>query len=182
MLIHIDNIPEEGLTLELEEPATAFPVLANMEREKEAVFCKPVRIRLHVATIEGMVNVSGTIDTKAIFHCSRCLDECETSIESSFELTYVKELPDIEGDEDDIEVSPEEMGLILYTGDTIDLREAVQQEVIMALPFRPLCEPECKGLCPRCGANLNRDACDCHTTDFSLKFAALKNFKVDKKQ
>lgn len=182
MLIHIDNITEEGLSLELAEPAASFPVLADMQQQKEVLFPEVLQTRLHVSLLDGMVNVSGTVSTEAIFYCSRCLVEYKTPIQSSFSLTYVKELPEIEGEGEDLEISPEDMGLMLYSGESIDLREAVQQEVVMALPLRPLCATDCKGLCPKCGANLNQEVCSCDKNDFSLKFSALKNFKVDKRE
>jgi uncharacterized protein len=50
----------------------------------------------------------------------------------------------------------------------------------MGLPLQPLCRRECKGLCPQCGANLNEGECGCGSPDFSIKFATLKGFKVDK--
>ncbi len=50
----------------------------------------------------------------------------------------------------------------------------------MALPLRPLCKEECKGLCPRCGANRNVEDCDCAAPIMNSKFAALKDFKVDR--
>ena len=181
MLIHIDNITEEGLSLEFAEPAASFPVLADMQQQNEVLFPGLVQTRLNIALLDGMVNVTGTVNVEAVFYCSRCLGEYRAPIHSSFALTYVKDLPEVEGEGDDVEISPEDMGLMLYSGDTIDLREAVQQEVVMALPLRPLCATDCKGLCPKCGANLNQEVCSCDKSDFSLKFSALKNFKVDKK-
>ncbi|BCA79820.1 DUF177 domain-containing protein [Desulfuromonas sp. AOP6] len=182
MLLHVDNITKEGLTLEFSEPASSFPVLADMQQRNEVLFAGVIQIHLKISMLDGMVSVSGVVQADVVFHCSRCLVEYATPIQSAFDLTYVKELPEVEGDDEEIEVAPEDMGLMLYSGDTIDLREAVQQEVIMALPLRPLCKADCKGLCLKCGGNLNQEVCHCDTDDFSLKFSALKNFKVDEKR
>jgi uncharacterized protein len=73
------------------------------------------------------------------------------------------------------------MGLIPFAGEEIDLREVVQEQVIMAMPLRPLCDEACRGLCQNCGADLNEGSCACPPTDFSIKFSALKSFKAEKK-
>ena len=83
------------------------------------------------------------------------------------------------GDEDGVELSPDELGLSIYDGVVIELRETLHEQVMLALPAHPLCCPECKGLCPHCGADLNVTPCDCKTESFNSKFAALKNFKAD---
>jgi uncharacterized protein len=53
------------------------------------------------------------------------------------------------------------MALSCYEGDTIDLTPLVHEQAILALPTRPLCGEGCRGLCPRCGANLNAGPCGC---------------------
>ena len=81
---------------------------------------------------------------------------------------------------EEVELSAEEMGLIPFAGEEIDLREALQEQFIMALPQRALCREACKGLCPHCGADLNRVSCGCEPPAFNSRFDALKSFKADK--
>ena len=180
MFINIEDIKGEPLVVEFEEAAGEFPELLELTASGECKFQGPIKTHLSMVRIESMVEVEGRVEVDALLACSRCLDEFAAKISGSFSLTFARELPEVDTDEDEIEISAEEMGLILYSDDRIDLREAVQQEVVMALPLRPLCDSRCKGLCPQCGANLNKEHCDCRKNDFSIKFSALKDFKVDK--
>jgi uncharacterized protein len=66
------------------------------------------------------------------------------------------------------------MNVMEYHGETIDLRDEIAQQIVMTLPVKPLCDSACKGLCSRCGANLNRRPCTCTQTDDGNPFAVLQ--------
>ena len=181
MRIRIDDIKDQGLTLEFAEEPAAFPELAEISAEGACKFVGPVKTQLRVFLVRDMVEVEGNVETILRQSCSRCLEEYEEKIGAPFALTYTREIPEVTDDSgEEVEISAEEMGLICFEGEEIDLREAVQEQVVMALPLRPLCRRECKGLCPHCGANLNEGDCGCGSPDFNIKFAALKGFKADK--
>ena len=76
--------------------------------------------------------------------------------------------------EEEIELTAEQMDLIPFNGSRIDLRQAVAEQVLLALPIKPLCSRQCKGLCPRCGLNLNHGPCQCPPQEPAGPFAALK--------
>jgi uncharacterized protein len=85
-------------------------------------------------------------------------------------------------DAEEIELTADDLGLISFEGDEIDLVDGIQEQVIMALPFKPLCREGCRGLCPQCGADLNLGDCACSEPPvLEGKFSILKNFKVEKK-
>ena len=182
MFISVDELSDAGLLLDLEEPLTAFPVLVEIAESGSCQFIGPVTIRAKVFRVHEMVEVEGQATVSAIFTCSSCLKEFEQSISSDFVLTYCRELPqvEIEDDEEGAELSAEDMGLILFDGQEIDLSESIQEQLVMALPSRPVCDEKCKGLCPQCGVDLNLASCDCGPQDINLKMAALKDFKVKK--
>lgn len=182
MRLSVHDIRDAGLALEFVEPAASFPVLAGLQERRECHFPDPVRVALRIQPAGGLFEVSGRILTRVEVPCSRCLKPTLVPLDASFDLAYVRELPEIEGeeDEDGREISAEEMGLVLLQGDEIDLREVVQEQVVLAMPFHPLCASACRGLCPECGADLNDENCRCAPTNFSLKFAALKDLKLDK--
>jgi len=60
-----------------------------------------------------------------------------------------------------------------------DLTDMVRQELLLALPMKPLCSEECKGLCPRCGVNLNIETCDCRVKGMDSRWEGLKDLKKD---
>lgn len=182
MQIHIDQLIEKERRLEFEEKPEHFAVLADMIKNNEYEFLAPIKTRLRAYRVGDMVEVEGNLETRARLSCSRCLCEFETQIVSGFALTYEQEKS--EGLEtlshEEVELSPGDMGLIPFRGEEINLMEAIQEQVLMALPLKPLCREKCKGLCPKCGANLNPGDCGCENATFNNKFSALKNLNLDK--
>ena len=73
----------------------------------------------------------------------------------------------------------EELGVVLFEGDQIDFRAIIQEQVILAIPMQPICRQDCRGLCARCGANLNDGPCDCRGDDVDPRLAILKTLKFD---
>jgi uncharacterized protein len=182
LLIHVDEIKSGGLTLDLEEPFDGFPVLREMVEQQECLFQVPIRVHLRALRLHDMIEIEGRVSTIAGFPCSRCLKEFALKIEEDFAVTFTRQLPEVQDeDEEGAELTADDMGLILYQGEEIDLTETIQEQVVMGLPVRPLCDPQCRGLCPSCGADLNQGECGCDRGGFNIKFAALKDFKVKKK-
>jgi uncharacterized protein len=95
--------------------------------------------------------VHGTVTAEAVGECSSCLDEVRLDIEPTIQGLFL--YPDSSvNDEDD---EPEDV--YEFDGDAIDLEELVRDAVVTALPFIPLCRPDCPGLCDQCGARLADD-------------------------
>lgn len=182
MRIRIDNIKDEPLELESEEAPETVPALAETAAEEGCTFVAPLQTRLRVIRVGEMVEVEGTVESQVRLACGRCLAEYDEPLLGRFALTYVREMPEVTGEDDgeEVELSAEDMGLTLFHGDEIDLGEAIAEQVIMALPMRPLCREDCRGLCPQCGASLNEGDCGCELPVFNPKFAALKELKPDK--
>lgn len=184
MIIELDDIKDQGLSLELSESFEQFSVLRELHDNGEALFVKPLVIQMKARRLDELVLVEGSVSTAVRLQCCRCLQDFEQPLDISFSVTFARELPSLEdGQQQDaeIELQAEDLGLISFEGDEIDLTESIQEQVVMALPVKPLCHATCKGLCPQCGADLNDGACDCHEQVMDGKFAALKNFKVKKK-
>jgi uncharacterized protein len=78
---------------------------------------------------------------------------------------------------DGTEVAADELGLTEYSGDAIDLGQMMREQFYLALPMKPLCMPDCKGLCPVCGKNRNRETCSCESTWVDPRFEVLRNLK-----
>lgn len=183
MRVKIDEITDKGLDLIFEERADSFPSLADIERSGECAFLQPLGVRLQMRPVGQLFEAAGRFESRVRLTCSRCLVEYETPLAADFSLTFIRQVS--EADEpsrnEEIELRADEIGLILFYGDEIDLRDPIQEEVVMALPMRPLCRPDCKGLCPKCGADLNQGDCGCERKVFNPKFAALAGLKIVKK-
>ncbi len=132
--------------------------------------------------------------------CSRCLEMFEVPVDATLDLTFVpatitdapkpvvesaapvrqKKAPrhgheDVELDGS--EVAADDLGLSEYSGDGIDLGLMMREQFYLALPMKPLCRPDCKGLCPVCGKNRNRETCSCESTWIDPRFEVLRNFR-----
>ena len=183
MRIQIERIKDQGLVLELISKPESFPVLAAMIQNEECEFRTPIRTSLRAIRIGDMVEVEGTINTIVRLTCGRCLTDVEISLITPFALTYVQEAPGINRnpDQDNLELGSEDVGLIHFQGEEIDLQDGIQEHVVMAFPLRALCRETCKGLCQQCGADLNAGECGCDRRVINNKFAVFKNLKLEQK-
>jgi uncharacterized protein len=175
---------EKGLLLGFEVKPNAFAVLTEMEKEGQCEFLSPIRADLRVQRFGDIVEVEGNIDTLVQLTCGRCLKNFQNRLNSSFSLTYKHGVPDTEAvgtQQEEIELTEEDMGLIYYQGEEIDLQNEIQEQVVMALPLRALCKTDCKGLCPQCGCDQNQGDCGCTKTTSSGRFDILKNLNLGEK-
>ena len=181
MKIHIDQLIDKEHRIEYEEQAEAFQVLREMIKTGACSFLKPIKTRLRAYRIGDIVEVEGNFQTDVILECSRCLNEFETTLTSRFALTYWQEPPDNQNKStgEDVELTPHDIGLIPFRGEEIRLTEGIQEQVVLALPLKPLCREGCKGLCSKCGAILNEADCDCDTSAMTTSFAALKDLNLN---
>ncbi len=182
MHIHVEQIKEDSLEIEFEEKPESFPVLLEMVNQGECEFPTPIKPAIKASRIGDMIEVKGSLDTRVRLPCSRCLNEYETTLISRFHLTYVNQLPveELEVEQEEIEINAQDMGLIYFQGEEINLQDGVQEQVVMAFPIRALCREDCQGLCAACGADLNQGKCGCEGKPVSNKFAVLKNLKLEK--
>jgi uncharacterized protein len=117
-------------------------------------------------------DLRGDLDTA----CARCLEPARVHIDVPIVLTYVPA-----GTEDVDEEDEDEAGVVTFTGNDIDLSDQIRDELVLAVPFNPLCDEGCKGLCPVCGGNRNLVACSHATTAPAPKvgsLAALSKIKL----
>ncbi|BBO73608.1 hypothetical protein DSCW_10250 [Desulfosarcina widdelii] len=182
--IPIGSICENGWLLNEQVEAAGLPLLAALGRKEEIRFVQPIQIRV-VATRTGeTIAIKGDVHTGVHLRCSRCLTPFDLDVRSEFSVTAVAALAESPADShaSETELAADEMDVLLYSGDSIDLREEIAQQIIMALPFNPLCKEACKGLCNQCGANLNRSTCQCKTVETGNPFAVLKNLSLPEKK
>ncbi|MEE9615010.1 MAG: DUF177 domain-containing protein [Thermodesulfobacteriota bacterium] len=177
MKLNIRDIPEEGLTLELTEDASAMTEAAG--GGPGLSFLSPVAARITVNLAGEAVNVEGELKAVLKLNCSRCLGEVEREVESAFFIPLMKE-EGAEGKEgEERELTADEMDSGCLEGDTLDTTALLLGQLLSDVPMQPLCGPDCKGLCHRCGADLNKGLCSCTGEQrVDSRFVALKKFKM----
>jgi uncharacterized protein len=109
--------------------------------------------------------------------CSRCAGVAEVPLDESFEVLFLPrgaEPRAADGDE-----AVDQPDVAHYDDDRIELGETLREEILLAIPIAPLCAEACKGLCGRCGKDLNEGPCGCPEEPRDDRWAALRNVKLD---
>jgi uncharacterized protein len=161
------------------DPKT-LPVLEALHREGQVGFGHPLNLDLRAFCNRDMVTVLGRVNTQVAMDCARCLTRYLHSLDFAVELSYLQvKSPGTrveESSDRELEIDAREAGLIRFEGEVLDLGEGIAEQIIMRLPIKPLCYPECKGLCSQCGVNLNQERCNCSQAGGENPFAMLKHW------
>ncbi|HEY6290752.1 MAG TPA: DUF177 domain-containing protein [Terriglobia bacterium] len=130
-------------------------------------------LKVHgVAELVGQeIRFRGRLGTRVHATCDRCLGPVDLPVDCDFDLTY-RPMSTIARDEE-IEVRADELGVGFYSGLGIEVADVVTEQVNLFMPMQVVCSPDCRGLCPTCGANRNLEACRCAEARHESPFAAL---------
>jgi len=120
---------------------------------------KEIRVRGHI---------SGCLESA----CDRCLEQVQLPVELDFDLPY-RPMEEI-AVEEEVEVGEDELKIGFYSGEGLKLADVVREQVILSVPIKVVCRPDCLGLCPECGANRNLEHCSCSSQHEDSPFAFLK--------
>jgi uncharacterized protein len=121
------------------------------------------------------IRLRGRYAGKFSVPCARCVELVEIPLESEFDLIFRPIGADAGAAERSITAPETEIGY--YQKDSLALEDVLREQVLLALPVRTLCKPDCKGLCPRCGANRNLQACNCETGPSDPRWEALSGLR-----
>ena len=131
-----------------------------------------VRFKGRVARMGHDLMLRGTALGMFRARCSRCLVEFTQRFDVLVAARYVLETAPGDSTEEDEDVSELQFS---YDGVDIDLVPPVRNELILEAPVKPLCSPECRGLCPGCGVDLNEEVCKCEEQTVDPRLAPLKD-------
>ena len=129
------------------------------------------------ATRKGeQVRLRGEIKTEVELLCDRCAAPERAPLAVEFDTSFIPlEVEAVKAE--NVELAAEDLLLSSYEGDAVDLDELVREQILLALPSRHLCREDCKGLCQKCGADLNAGACSCEQGEVDPRWAALADLK-----
>jgi uncharacterized protein len=163
MMIRVSEIVDEGLLVA--NPGDFPAPFADRSWRLEDV-------RLRVSRDGADVVVVGDLRARVPLVCGRCLDEFRVEIHPRVDARYVPR-PAVPGD--DTELGADDLDLDFYDNDQLDLATLIETEATLALPMKPLCRVDCRGLCPVCGGNRNVAPCTCQTRPPDPRLAVLKD-------
>jgi len=162
MKVIIPEIPEEGIEIELNEKLStgAFKILS------------PVQGFLKIDKIGTGVSIKGHESADVEQQCSRCLNIFITNIKTQIDVIY-HPVVDI-GKEEHYELKGDELNTEFYKGDVLDTNDLLIEQMLLNVPMKPLCSTDCKGICPKCGTDLNIKQCNCVISEIDSRLAVLK--------
>lgn len=156
MIVRAEDLQPDGLQVDLrlelgtlgyegdlEIGVTGASLTALLERSREGLTC------------------AGRLLATAYVPCSRCLEPYPLVVDRRFDVSYLpaphggRQAQEIQIKRDDLEVS------YLNEERALDMADLAAEQIYLELPMKPLCAADCLGLCPGCGANLNRETCRC---------------------
>ena len=123
----------------------------------------------------AQIDVDGSIEGDAEIDCTRCLKPVVQSLSIGFSVSYVT-AEDFAADKER-EVMAGDLDTDVLESERLDLREVVREQVLLNLPEQLFCQPDCKGLCPKCGADRNLVDCKCEDDEVDPRWAALKQLR-----
>ncbi len=156
--VPITSIPPEGLEVEVDLGENYFSRWREEDQGLEfssAQINGAVRLEKHGRDILARGHLQGHLQLA----CGRCLENFAALVDTDFDLLLVPG-PGPAGNEAE-ELSTSDLDLDYYTGETLDLEAILREQIILMVPLKPLCAEDCQGICPRCGAVLNLEACTC---------------------
>ena len=127
--------------------------LEPLDREAE------LEVALTLYRTNAAVMVYGTATGAYWLSCSRCLEPCPVQVnEPEVRLTYLPPPTDFEAER---ELDLDDLDTASHDGVEVDLEPLLREQLVLAVPINPLCQPDCKGICPSCGTDLNKKTCGC---------------------
>ncbi len=153
MRIEISKIPEEGTDYTGEETPEALGLAGDPAARLEG----PVQCDFFVQVVSKELLVKGHLRVPISCQCAKCAEFFSTTLT---DLSFLRAYELSEG------------------LDSVDLTEDIREELLLGIPGFPVCSPTCKGLCPRCGKNLNEGACECRPLSDSDGWNALDGLKL----
>lgn len=127
----------------------------------------PVEVKLRLESVMEGVLASGQARVRLAGECARCLEPIEDELEVQLQELYV--YPESDAEEDEAS---------RLEGELFDLEPVLRDSVVLALPFQPVCEQDCLGLCVECGARLSDDPAHTHDESVDPRWAALAGLKT----
>ncbi len=182
MRLSIEKITDVRQSLSLRLPADELNCqLLAAEVTAEPAFCSDALVEFQLTRVARRILLEGQLSARLDSACGRCLEPMHLTLREDFSLALnlVAQVAAEEGDDAaDSELDEEQLNSLPVIDGVIDLRPVLLEEVLLRLPLHPVCTPECAGLCPRCGINLNQECCQCQPELFNNRFSQLKNLKI----
>jgi len=180
MRIKAKDIPENGISLSFQDSPSQWGMggVGGDGPTIQGDISGTLKITKHN---EREFFLWGEVSAETRLECSRCLKKYVQSLRCEVHADYIPEVT--MPSEHEHELSRTDLNLYFYKGETVSLDEVVQNHLCLAIPMRPLCREDCRGLCPQCGRDLqdlNEDICFHTTESVDMRWSKLRDFITKK--
>jgi len=148
--IKLDRVTTQGIDITRE-------LSSSFVDEPEMDFIDPVSVSVRARKVGHDILVNGIINARVVCSCALCLQSFEYELVVDKFSAYFPNPSD----------------------ENIDLTERIREDIIISFPIKAVCKKECKGLCGKCGRNLNQGDCECEKGSFNIRFSALDTFIIN---
>jgi len=177
--VRVEDIPEEGLDFHFSDPKEEWNRYFHEIPGRQFSIREVIEAKIRLRASGKAVQVQGWVHTALDLQCCRCLANFFCPLTSQIDVTLFPET-DI-ALEEEIELGTDDLKTSFFSGDEVDLSGLIREQIILNIPYKALCHEECRGLCSRCGANLNEGDCGCENQVRDLAFHVLKDLRLDGK-
>lgn len=137
----------------------------------------PIKVSGSIKNFGGTLELRADGECSLKFVCDRCAEDFE--VENKFKIIEdFKEIEYLNSDSSD-EFEDKNPDITYFSGDTLNLDEFIYSSLVLSLPGKHLCADDCKGLCVKCGANLNKGSCSCDTRPVDPRFDVLDSLNLN---
>ncbi len=176
MKFSVDEIPQSPKEIRFSENLTDLDEIYRRSRNREFGFPSVLAVELTYYRSGQDIIFHGRLNGRLSARCGRCLEDFYFGLDKSFDLVLTPK-PGASGRRAE-ELSRDELDLSYYSTDEIDMSPFIAEQVLLALPTRPLCMENCRGLCGGCGTNLNAESCSCSVAAGDPRMAIFRTLKV----
>ena len=176
MKISVDDVPQSPKEISFSERVEELNEIYRRSKNPDFEFPPLLEVDLVYYRAGSDLFFSGTLRGRFTGCCGRCLDKFSFALNKRFDFVLTPGPAKSERGAE--ELRAEELGLSFYSTDEIDLAPLIMEQVMLALPTRPLCSENCRGLCGGCGANLNSEVCVCSSATGDPRMAIFRSLKV----
>lgn len=173
MELHLDRVRDEPFAWEEQ--------LSFSPRELEGtgvVVLSPVECRGRLSFVDPGFFLEAHLRYEQTLTCTRCLEPTVMPVEARVELLLLVEPGGGEEERSgEVELDEEDLSVVVLHEEKIDTEPVLLEQVRLNVPMKPLCRPDCAGLCPVCGADRNRGGCSCEEATTDPRWAALAGLR-----
>ena len=178
MKVLVDDIPESPKAIEFSESIEELNEIYAKGKARDFRFPPLVDVDIVCYRSGRQLFFRGSFHGRIESSCSRCLKDFSMPVEHEFDFVLSPNAFGSNGSTE--ELRREELGLSYYSGDEIDLAPLIREQVMLALPTRPLCAENCRGLCGGCGVDLNYEDCRCPRAAEDPRMAFFRTLRIDR--